>query len=140
MRVLGIDLGDRNIGLAVSDTLLITAQALDRYRVKSKDEDKKYFKELVEKYEIGKIVVGLPLRMDGSIGTQAEKAKIFAHWLEKTLRLPVVFWDERLTTKQALKILSQQKINIKRKKTLKDQVSAALILSSYLESKRRGTQ
>lgn len=140
MRVLGIDLGDRNIGLAVSDTLLITAQALDRYRVKSKDEDKKYFKELVEKYEIGKIVVGLPLRMDGSIGTQAEKAKIFAHWLEEILHLPVVFWDERLTTVQALKILSQQKIKIKRKKILKDQISATLILSSYLESKRRGTQ
>jgi len=140
MRVLGIDLGDRNIGLAVSDKLLITAQALDLYRVKSKDEDKKYFKELVEKYEIVKIVVGLPLRMDGSIGTQAEKAKIFAHWLEKTLRLPVVFWDERLTTIQALKILSQQKIKIKRKKILKDQISATLILSSYLESKRRGTQ
>lgn len=140
MRVLGIDLGDRNIGLAVSDKLLITAQVLDRYRVKSKDEDEKYFKELVEKYEIGKIVVGLPLRMDGSIGTQAEKTKIFAHWLEKTLRLPVVFWDERLTTKQALKILSQQKIKIKRKKILKDQISATLILSSYLESKRRGTQ
>jgi putative Holliday junction resolvase len=139
MRVLGIDLGDRNIGIAVSDKLLITAQALDRYRVKSKDEDKKYFKELVEKYEIVKIVVGLPLRMDGSIGTQAEKTKIFAHWLEKTLRLPVVFWDERLTTIQALKILSQQKIKIKRKKILKDQISASIILSSYLESKRRGT-
>jgi putative Holliday junction resolvase len=140
MRVLGIDPGDRNIGIAVSDTLLITAQALDRYQVKSKDEDKKYFKELVEKYEIVKIVVGLPLRMDGSIGTQAEKTKIFAHWLEKTLRLPVVFWDERLTTVQALKILSQQKIKIKRKKILKDQISATLILSSYLESKRRGAQ
>ncbi len=140
MRVLGIDLGDRNIGLAVSDKLLITAQALDRYRVKSKDEDKKYFKELVEKYEIVEIVVGLPLRMDGSIGTQAEKTKIFAHWLEKTLRLPVVFWDERLTTVQALKILSQQKTKIKRKKILKDQISATLILSSYLESKRRETQ
>ncbi len=140
MRVLGIDLGDRNIGIAVSDKLLITAQALDRYRVKSKDEDKKYFKELVEKYEIVKIVVGLPLRMDGSIGPQAEKAKIFAHWLEKTLRLPVVFWDERLTTVQALKILSQQKIKIKRKKILKDQIAATLILSSYLESKQRGTQ
>ena len=140
MRVLGIDLGDRNIGLAISDKLLITAQALDRYQVKSKDEDKKYFKELVEKYEIVKIVVGLPLRMDGSIGTQAEKTKIFARWLEKTLRLPVVFWDERLTTVQALNILSQQKIKIKRKKILKDQISATLILSSYLESKRRGTQ
>lgn len=139
MRVLGIDLGDRNIGIAVSDKLLITAQVLDRYQVKSKDEDKKYFKELVEKYEIVKIVVGLPLRMDGSVGTQAEKAKIFARWLEKTLRLPVVFWDERLTTIQALKILSQQKIKIKRKKILKDQISASIILSSYLESKRRGT-
>ncbi len=140
MRVLGIDLGDRNIGLAVSDKLLITAQVLDRYQVKSKDEDKKYFKELVEKYEIVKIVVGLPLRMDGSIGTQAEKTKIFARWLEKILGLPVVFWDERLTTVQALNILSQQKIKIKRKKILKDQISAALILSSYLESKRRETQ
>ncbi len=140
MRILGIDLGDRNIGLAVSDKLLITAQALDRYRVKSKDEDEKYFKELVEKYEIVKIVVGLPLRMDGSIGTQAEKTKIFARWLEKILRLPVVFWDERLTTVQALNILSQQKIEIKRKKILKDQISATIILSSYLESKRRETQ
>ncbi len=140
MRVLGIDLGDRNIGLAISDKLLITAQALDRYQVKSKDEDKKYFKELVEKYEIVKIVVGLPLRMDGSIGTQAEKTKIFARWLEKILGLPVVFWDERLTTVQALNILSQQKIKIKRKKILKDQISATLILSSYLESKRRETQ
>jgi putative Holliday junction resolvase len=140
MRVLGIDLGDRNIGLAISDKLLITAQILDRYQVKSKDEDKKYFKELVEKYEIVKIVVGLPLRMDGSIGTQAEKTKIFARWLEKILGLPVVFWDERLTTVQALNILSQQKIKIKRKKILKDQISATLILSSYLESKRRETQ
>jgi putative Holliday junction resolvase len=140
MRILGIDLGDRNIGLAVSDTLLITAQFLDRYQVKSKDEDKKYFKELVEKYEIVKIVLGLPLRMDGSIGPQAEKTQMFARWLEKTLHLPVVFWDERLTTVQALKIISQQKIKVKKKKILKDQISATLILSSYLESKRSGTQ
>lgn len=136
MRVLGIDFGDSNIGLAVSDKLLFTAQALNRYRKKSKEEDKKYFKELVSKYEIGEIVIGLPLRMDGSPGTRVEKTKKFARWLENILHLPVIFWDERLTTQQALKILSQQKIKNKRKKILKDQISAIIILSSYLESKR----
>ncbi len=137
MRVLGIDFGDRNIGLAVSDKLLITAQGLGRYLLKSKEEDKKYFKELVLKYEIGKIVIGLPLRMNGSPGTRVEKTKEFASWLEKTLQLPIIFWDERLTTKQALRILSQEKIKNKRKKKiLKDQISASIILSSYLESKR----
>ena len=137
MRVLGIDFGDRNIGLAVSDKLLITAQGLGSYSSKSKAEDKKYFKELALKYEIGEIVIGLPLRMNGSPGTRVERTKEFASWLEKTLQLPIIFWDERLTTKQALRILSQQKIKNKRKKKiLKDQISASVILSSYLESKR----
>ncbi len=136
MRILGIDFGDRTIGLALSDKLLLTAQAFGRYRLKSKAEDKKYFKELVSKYEIGEIVIGFPLRMDGSPGTRVEKTKEFAGWLEKTVQLPITYWDERLTTKQALRILSQQKIKNKRKKILKDQISASIILSSYLESKR----
>jgi len=136
MRILGIDFGDRNIGLAVSDALLLTAQAIGRYRIQNKEEDKKYFLELVSKYEISEIVIGLPLRMDGSPGTRVEKTKKFARWLEGTLNLPIVFWDERLTTQQALKILSQQKIHFRKKKSLKDQISASLILSSYLESKR----
>ncbi len=136
MRVLGIDFGDSHIGLAVSDKLLLTAQALGSYRSKSKEEDKKYFKELVSKYEIGEIVLGFPLRMDGSPGTRVEKTKEFASWLEKILKIPIIFWDERLTTKQALRILGQQKIKAKRKKILEDQIAASIILSSYLESKR----
>jgi putative Holliday junction resolvase len=136
VRILGIDFGDSHIGLAVSDKLLITAQALGTYRSKSKEEDKNYFKELVAKYEIGEIVLGLPLRMDGSPGTRVEKTKEFADWLEKILKIPIIFWDERLTTKQALRILSQQKIKAKRRKSLEDQIAASLILSSYLESKR----
>ena len=136
MRILGIDFGDSHIGLAVSDKLLITAQALGTYRSKSKEEDKNYFKELVAKYEIGEIVLGLPLRMDGSPGTRVKKTKEFADWLEKILKIPIIFWDERLTTKQALRILSQQKIKAKRRKSLEDQIAASLILSSYLESKR----
>ena len=136
MRVLGIDYGDSHIGLAVSDKLLLTAQTLGSYRSKSKEEDKKYFKELVSKYEIGEIVLGFPLRMDGSPGTRVEKTKEFADWLKKILKIPIIFWDERLTTKQALRILSQQKIKAKRKKILEDQIAASVILSSYLESKR----
>jgi len=136
VRVLGIDYGDSHIGLAVSDKLLLTAQALGNYRSKSKEEDKKYFKELVSKYEIGEIVLGFPIRMDGSPGTRVEKTKEFAGWLKKILKIPIIFWDERLTTKQALRILGQQKIKAKRKKTLEDQIAASIILSSYLESKR----
>lgn len=136
MRVLGIDFGDKNIGLALSDRLLIIAQALGSYRSKSKEEDGKYFKELVSKYEIGKIVIGLPLRMDGSQGTRVEKTKKFARWLESTLSLPVILWDERLTTQQAAKILQAQKVKNKKKKNVEDQISAAIILSSYLERKR----
>ena len=136
MRILGIDYGESHIGLAVSDKLLLTAQVLGNYRSKNKEEDKKYFKELVTKYEIGEIVLGLPLRMDGSPGTRVEKTKEFAGWLKKILKIPIIFWDERLTTKQALRILGQQKIKVKRKKILEDQIAASVILSSYLESKR----
>ncbi len=137
MRVLGIDFGDKRIGLAISDKLCFTAQSLGHYEKKNKKEDKKYFKELVSKYEISEIVIGLPLRLDGSQGQRVDKTKEFAEWLQKTLNLPIVFWDERLTTKQALKILSQQKMKQKKKKNLKDQISATIILSSYLESKRK---
>jgi putative Holliday junction resolvase len=136
MRILGIDFGDKKCGLALSDKLLITAQALGSYRPKNQQEDEKYFKELVSKYEIGEIIIGLPLRMDGSPGTRVEKTKKFADWLESILGLPVILWDERLTTKQAIKILQQQKIRNKKKKTIEDQISASLILSSYLERKR----
>jgi putative Holliday junction resolvase len=91
LRVLGIDYGDRHIGLAVSDKLLLTAQGLGSYRSKNRDEDKIYFKELVSKYEIGEIVLGLPLRMDGSPGTRVEKTKEFAAWLKKILKIPIIF-------------------------------------------------
>jgi len=136
MRILGIDLGDKNIGLAISDKLLITAQALGRYCGVNQKEDIKYFKKLVATYDIGEIVVGLPLRMNGSSGTQAKKAIKFAKLLEKTLNLPIILWDERLSTKHALQILRNQKIKGKAQRNLKDQISATLILSSYLESRK----
>ena len=136
MRILGIDYGDRSIGLALSDKLRITAQAIGRYEVKSRNEDAVYFKDLVKHREVTKIVIGLPLQMNGSEGPRAEKTRKFARWLEKTLGLPVIFWDERLTTKQALQVLHEQKMDGRKKKKLKDQVAATIILSDYLESER----
>ncbi len=136
MRILGIDYGDKRIGLAVSDRLQITAQGLGCYQVTNKKEDKKYFTQLAADYQIEKIVLGLPLRMDGTSGSRVDKTKAFAKWLEGFLDIPIIFWDERLTTKQATRILIQQNVKRKAKKNLKDQVSAVIILSGYMESLR----
>lgn len=136
MRILGIDYGDKNIGLALSDRMQITAQNLALYRSKNKTADLQYFRALIERHEVGKIVVGLPLNMDGTCGPNAEKVKKFAAWLEKNLRLPVILWDERLTSQQAFRILREQNASIAQKKQAKDQVSANLILAGYLESIR----
>ncbi len=136
MRILGIDYGDKNIGLAVSDALNITAQGLGRYRKRGGQADLAYFQDLVRQHQISRIVVGLPLRMDGTLGSRAEKTRTFAAWLESALNLPVILWDERLTTKEAFRILREQNATPKTKKKLKDRISAALILASYLESVR----
>jgi putative Holliday junction resolvase len=136
MRILGIDFGDRNIGLALSDSLEVTAQPLGQYLLGEEAENKKYFTELVRKHDIGEIVIGFPLRMDGSSGTRAQKTKEFGAWLEKAVGCPVNFWDERLTTQQALGIMKEQKINWKAKKKVEHQISAALILQCYIDHRR----
>jgi len=139
LRILGIDFGDSKIGLAVSDLLGITAQPLTSYRRSNKKEDAKFFKQVASEYGIEEVIVGLPLRMDGSAGTRAEKTREFASWLEQILNLPVRLWDERLTTKQANTILREQKLGPRARKSIEDQVSAVIILSTYLESRRTGS-
>jgi putative Holliday junction resolvase len=137
MRVLGMDYGDRHIGLALSDPLLITAQPLGTYELTGKENvDRQYFRELVAKHEVEEIVLGNPLRMDGSSGTRAEKTRVFAAWLEKAVGKPIVFMDERLTTRQALNVLQDEKLRGKKKKEWEDQIAAVIILSTYLEQKR----
>jgi putative Holliday junction resolvase len=82
MRVLGIDYGDRHVGLALSDALQMTAQPLETYHLQARDEDNRgYFQALVSNQSVGRIVVGLPLRMDGTAGSRVEKTRIFASWL-----------------------------------------------------------
>jgi putative Holliday junction resolvase len=137
MRVLGIDYGDRHIGLAMSDILLITAQPFGTYLLTGREkEDRKYFQSLVSAHDIGEIVVGDPLRMDGSRGTRAEKTRRFAAWLEKAVERPVFFLDERLTTREALQLLQGQNLKGRKKKALEDQVAAVIILATFLERKR----
>jgi putative Holliday junction resolvase len=137
MRVLGVDYGDRHVGLALSDALQMTAQPLGTYILQARDEDNRgYFRTLVRDQSIVRIVIGLPLRMDGTPGSRVEKTRTFAAWMEKTTGLPVEFWDERLTTHQAMRSVQEQKIRIKDKRAAVNQIAAVIILQGYLESRR----
>ncbi|MCP2620303.1 Holliday junction resolvase RuvX [Candidatus Aminicenantes bacterium AC-334-K16] len=135
-RILGIDFGDKHLGLAISDPLRLTAQYLGKYIRKSLAEDQQYFAHLFARFDIEEVVVGLPLDMDGQTGLQAQKTKEFARWLEKTFAKQVILWDERLTTKQAQAILHEQKVDSRQRKKYEDGLAATLILANYLESKR----
>jgi len=137
VRVLGVDFGDRNVGLALSDPLGLTAQPLMTYRLETAEEDARFFSNLVRKHEVSEIVVGLPVRLDGTPGSRAEKTREFARWLEETLGLPISFFDERLTTRQALQLMRGQKIRTRQRRSVENQISASLILDSYLESRRK---
>lgn len=137
MRILGIDYGDRHVGFALSDPLLFTAQPLGTYRLTGREKaDREYFQDLVARHGVQEIVIGDPLRMDGTEGTRAAKTRDFAAWLKKAVGKPIVFVDERLTTKQAGRILRDENIRGGKKKSREDQVSAVIILSTYLERKR----
>lgn len=136
MRILGIDFGDVNIGLALSDPLELTAQPLGQYRLRGQAKDDAYFATLIRRHGIGEIVVGLPLRMDGSSGTRADKTRQFSARLTKTAGVPVVFWDERLTSRQASGIMHEQRIKTRQKRRVEHQISAVLILQAYLDSRR----
>ena len=136
LRILAIDFGDVHVGLALSDSLLLTAQPLGQYRLRGEAENEAFFRDLVHRHQIGEIVIGLPLRMDGSPGTRVDKTREFAARLEKIPGIKISLWDERLTTRQAAGIMHEQKIKTKVKRRVEHQISAALILQSYLDSRR----
>jgi len=139
MRVLGIDYGDRHIGLALSDSLQITAQPFGTYKLTGREDvDRKFFQDLVARHDVQEIVIGDPLRMDGSSGTRAEKTRQFSVWLGKAVGKPIVFIDERLTTREALQLLREGNVRGPGKKAREDQIAAVIILSTYLERMRGG--
>ena len=132
MRFLGIDFGDARIGLALSDSMGIIASGLEVHKVKSMDESADYIAGLAKEKEVGVIVLGLPLNMDGSSGPRCEKTKEFAKLLEEKTGLKIDFIDERLTTVESEKVLIEAGKSRDRRKELIDMISATIILQSYL--------
>jgi putative Holliday junction resolvase len=138
MRILGLDLGDKRIGVALSDPLGWTAQGLEVFENKGAGEAAiKKIKEVVLKHEVDKVIVGLPRNMDGSPGPRAEKARVFAGRLAKALNLPVEMWDERLTTVAAEKLLIEADMSRSRRRQVVDKMAAAIILQNYLDARSR---
>ncbi len=132
MRLMGLDIGSHTIGVAVSDELKVTAQGLKTIRRKSMEEDLNEISNLISEFKIEKIVVGLPKNMDGTLGRQAE---MVFQWIKKSkerINLPIVTWDERLTTLEASKVLLKADLSRKKRKRVIDKLSAVLILQGYL--------
>ncbi len=136
--MLGLDVGSRRIGIAISDPLGITAQGLDTLHRQNKRLDFEKLEKIVREYGVTQIVVGLPLRMSGLEGTQAEKMQLFAEELRKRFQLPVHLWDERLTSAQANRLLRETEMSIKRRGQVVDQMAAVLILQSFMDSRGSG--
>jgi putative holliday junction resolvase len=134
-RVLGLDVGARRIGIAVSDPLGITAQGLETLHRKNKRYDFQFLRRIIKQYEIKEIVVGLPLRMSGAEGTQAEKIQVFAEDLRKHFKLPVHFRDERLTSAEANRLLRETDLSIEKRGQAVDRMAAILILQGWMESR-----
>ena len=135
MRVLALDVGDKRIGIAVSDPLGITAQGLETYnRTGDIEKDAEYIAGFAKKYAPVRLLFGMPRNMDGTYGFRADACKEFGEALEEKSGIPVVFRDERLTTVSAHGILSANDVRGKKRKDIVDAVSAVLILEEYLKT------
>lgn len=131
-----MDLGVKRVGLALSDPLGFTAQGLETLLVKSKKETLLGLTEVCKKHAVGEIVIGLPVNMNGTFGPKAEEARALIPLLEKSTGLPVHTWDERLTSRQAGRLMVEEGLSRKKQRNNSDRIAATLILQSYLESKR----
>lgn len=137
-RVLGLDVGARRIGVAISDPLGITAQGLDTLHRKNKKYDLQHLNRVIREYDVKEIVVGLPLRMSGAEGIQAEKIHAFAEDLRKHFELPVHLWDERLTSAEANRLLRETDLSIEKRGKAVDRMAAILILQGWMEGHSHG--
>jgi putative pre-16S rRNA nuclease len=137
MRVMGLDVGTRTIGIAISDELGLTAQGLKTLRRKSMEDDLKEIAAIINQFEISKIVVGLPKNMNGTLGSQAETVLKWMEILKDRLQVPVVAWDERLSTVGASRVLLEADLSRRKRKKVIDKLAAVLILQGYLDQSRR---
>ncbi|PGY14978.1 Holliday junction resolvase RuvX [Bacillus cereus] len=137
MRILGLDVGTKTVGVAMSDEMGWTAQGLETIRI---NEERGHFgferiSELVKQYNVDKIVVGLPKNMNGTIGPRGEACQQFAENLRNLLQLEVVMWDERLSTMAAERLLISADVSRKKRKQVIDKMAAVVILQGFLDSK-----
>jgi putative Holliday junction resolvase len=137
MRIMGLDVGTRTIGMAISDELGLTAQGLKTLIRKSMEEDLKEISTVINQFEITKIVVGLPKNMNGTLGSQAEAVLKWVEILKDRIRVPVVTWDERLSTVGASRVLLEADLSRRKRKKVIDKLAAVLILQGYLDQNRR---
>ncbi|MBU5442606.1 MULTISPECIES: Holliday junction resolvase RuvX [unclassified Paenibacillus] len=137
MRILGLDYGDRRIGVAISDAFGWTAQGIEVIERRSEADDFRRISELIEAHEVTEIVVGLPKNMNGTIGSRGEICMAFAQSLQTELNLPVHLWDERLSTVSAQRILIDADVSRKKRKQVVDKMAATLILQNFLDSKSK---
>lgn len=142
MRYMGLDIGDATIGIALSDPLGIIAQGHENYRRVSVKEDISHLIQIIIEYQVGGIVAGLPLNMNGSHGPQADKVTQLTKQLEKKLKftdkltwqVPLTLWDERLSTVQAERLMIAADLSRERRKHIIDKMAAIVILQSYLDN------
>ena len=137
-RAMGLDVGSRRIGVAVSDPLGITAQGLDTLQRTTKRRDFEHLQRVIQEYDVREIVVGLPLRMSGAEGIQSDKMQVFAEELRKRFRLPVHLWDERLTSVEANRLLREAELSIEKRGKAVDRMAAILILQGWMENRASG--
>lgn len=136
MRILGLDIGDRRIGVSVSDPTGMISTGLGVIKRTDIDEDVEKVLEYVKEYSVEKIVSGLPKNMDGTIGFQAQKVLDFLEELSKKYDGEIVKWDERLTTVSAHRTMAEKKTKVKKRKDEVDKIAACFILQGYLDSIR----
>jgi putative Holliday junction resolvase len=134
LRILGLDYGEKRIGVSVCDELGLTAQGLPTIIRKTRKHDLEILGNLVKNYQVDKIVIGYPIRLDGSEGIQCEKVNRFMALLEKIFFLPVIRWQETLSTKEAEEILINSGVRWQKRKKMVDKLAACLILQNYLDS------
>ncbi|MBT2764202.1 Holliday junction resolvase RuvX [Paenibacillus sp. FSL W8-0187] len=135
-KIMGLDYGDRRIGVAISDVFGWTAQGVEVIERRRDEGELDRIATLVKDNEVGEIVVGLPKNMNGTIGPRGEICMEFASTLRESLSLPVHLWDERLSTVSAERTLLEADVSRKKRKQVVDKMAASLILQNYLDSKR----
>jgi putative Holliday junction resolvase len=133
-RLLGLDVGNRRIGMAVSDLLGITAQGIDTLQRRNKRTDFQQLARVIRNYNVSEIVVGLPLRLSGADSAQTEKVQAFADELRAKFQIPVHMWDERLTSVQANRLMREADVSIEKRAASVDRMAAILILQSFMDA------